>query len=139
MGLVTVLLAIVLIVDWLAGNALLKTRRALLYLAMLVFGVMGASVFSFGVMFSYLIAIFTDKPVRGMFGRVIFDPPLDYSFGWLGAVIATSGIVVSVIALVLLVQGLGLAQIWFWLLLGALLIVVGGRARDGVFGHSRFG
>lgn len=126
MGAAAFLLALLLVVDWLTGNQLLGTFAPFAAFLMLVLGVLGASIFSLGVMFSYLIAIFTDKPVRrGMFGRVIFDPPLDYSFGWLGLVTAATGIGVSIAAFAMSLQGAALAQLWLWFLLGALLIVVG--------------
>jgi glycosyltransferase involved in cell wall biosynthesis len=126
MGAVAFVLAALLVLDWLTGNQTLGAVAPFAAFLMLVFGVLGASIFSLGVMFSYLIAIFTDKPVRrGMFGRVIFDPPLDYSFGWVGMLTASAGIVVSVAAFVMSMQGMGLAELWLWFLLGALLIMVG--------------
>lgn len=126
MGAVAVLLAVLLVIDWLLSNQLLGPYAPFAAFAMLVSGVLGASIFSLGVMFSYLIAIFTDKPVRrGMFGRVIFDPPLDYSFGWVGMLTAGAGVMVSVAALVMSLQGMGLEELWLWFLLGALLIMVG--------------
>src|SRR4030095_1403683 len=76
----------------------------------------------------YIIAIFTHRPVRrGMFGRVLFDPPLDYSFARIGVVAALLGGIVSVSALVLYAQGRALNELWLWLLFGALLIVVGAQ------------
>ncbi len=126
MGAVAFALASLLAVDGLTGNQTLGAFAPFAAFLMLVFGVLGASIFSLGVMFSYLIAIFTDKPVRrGMFGRVIFDPPLDYSFGWLGMLTAVAGIGVSVAAFIMSLQGMGLSQLWLWFLLGALLIMVG--------------
>lgn len=128
MGALAMLLAALLVLDWLTGNAWLDALAPFAAFAMLVLGVLGASVFSLGVMFSYLIAIFTDQPVhRGMFGRVIFDPPLDYSFGWMGLLSACLGIVVSAGAFVMSLQGTSLAQLWLWFLLGALLIMVGAQ------------
>lgn len=128
LGAVAALLAVILVADWLAGNVVLGALSPFAAFAMLVFGVTGASVFSFGVMFSYLVAIFTGEPVRrGMFGRVIFDPPLDYSFGRMGVATAGVGILVSAFALVLILQGWNLVQLWLWLLLSALLIVVGAQ------------
>lgn len=128
LGSVAVLLALLLVADWISANALLQKFAPLAAFIMLVFGVAGASVFSLGVMFSYMIAIFTGRPVkRGMFGRVIFDPPLDYAFGRIGVTVATIGIAMSAIVFVLLLQNGSLAQLWLWLLLGALLIFVGGQ------------
>lgn len=128
LGSVAAVLALLLLADWVSANALLGKFAPLAAFIMLVFGVAGVSVFSLGVTFSYMIAIFTGRPVkRGMFGRVIFDPPLDYAFGWIGGTVATIGVVMSVVVFVLLLQNGSLAQLWLWLLLGALLIFVGGQ------------
>jgi glycosyltransferase involved in cell wall biosynthesis len=128
MGAIAVLLALLLVADGLTGNLMLKTLAPFAAFVMLVLGVLGASIFSLGVMFSYLIAIFTDQPVRrGMFGRVIFDPPLDYSFGWMGMLSAGAGILISLAAFVMLWQGAALGALWLWFLLSALLIMVGAQ------------
>jgi hypothetical protein len=122
------LLAAILVADWFLAGSLLGDWGPFVAFPMLVLGVTGASVFVFGVMFSYLIAIFTNKPVRrGMFGRVIFDPPLDYSFGWMGLLAGAIGILIGGGSLVLLGQGSSLNQIWVWLLLSALLFLVGAQ------------
>lgn len=126
MGAVATVLAFLLVLGWLSGGQMLGAFAPFAAFLMLVMGVLGASIFLLGVMFSYLIAIFTDKPVRrGMFGRVIFDPPLDYSFGWLGSLTAIAGILVSLAAFAMSLKGSGLEQLWLWFLLGALLIMVG--------------
>lgn len=128
LGAIAAILAILLIADWGMDHALLQSLAPFAAFTMLVAGVLGASVFSLGVMFSYLIAIFTNKPVqRGMFGRVIFDPPLDYYFGRIGAFAALSGVFTSGIALVLIAQLWSLEDMWIWLVLGSLLIVVGAQ------------
>lgn len=122
------LLALLMLGDRLASGSWLGGLAPFAAFAMLVLGVTGVSIFSFGVMFSYLIAIFTRRPVRrGMFGRVIFDPPLDYSFGRMGLLTAGGGLAVSLVGLGLLWQGWVLGDLWLWLLLSALLIVVGGQ------------
>ncbi len=126
LGAVAALLALLLVADVAMSNTLLGAFAPFAAFVMMVTGVVGASIFSLGVMFSYLIAIFTDKPVRrGMFGRVIFDPPLDYSFGWFGMLAAGAGIVISLVAFVFSLQGVNVSQLWLWFLLAALLIMVG--------------
>lgn len=128
LGAAAAVLALLLIADWVSGNTLLKQFAPLAAFIMLVCGVAGVSVFSLGVTFSYIIAIFTGRPVkRGMFGRVIFDPPLDYAFGRIGGIVASIGIAISVVVFILLLQNGSLEQLWLWLLLGALLIFVGGQ------------
>lgn len=128
LGGVAALLAMVLLVDWASANTLLGKFAPFAAFVMLVFGVAGVSVLTLGVTFSYLIAIFTGRPVkRGMFGRVIFDPPLDYAFGRIGVIVAGAGIAISAIVFALLVGDGSFEQLWVWLTLGALLIFVGGQ------------
>ncbi|MGH2542872.1 MAG: glycosyltransferase family 2 protein, partial [Ardenticatenaceae bacterium] len=91
-----------------------------------VLGVTGVSVFSLGATFNYLVALFHRQPVRqGLFGRPIFDPPLDRHFGWMGAVAMLIGGTVAIAGLSLSVTGWDITRLWFWLLGSALLILVG--------------
>lgn len=126
LGSLALVLAVLLGLDSLTGGTLLGTRSSFVAFTMLVLGALGTTIFSLGVMFSYLIAIFTHKPVRrGMFGRVIFNPPLDYYFGRIGGFTALIGIFVSGITFAILTSGGSIGELWFWLLLSSLLIVVG--------------
>jgi hypothetical protein len=94
--------------------------------SMLVLAVAGVSIFCLGATFNYLVSLFRRKPVRqGLFGRPIFDPPLDQHFGWLGALAVVAGVVLGGVALVLDASGWDLTRLWFWLLVSALLGVVG--------------
>ncbi len=96
-----------------------------LFLAV-VLSVAGVSLFSLGAMFNYLVALFHKRPVRqGLFGKPIFNPPLDHQFGWIGLVSASVGIVVSVGSFALSVNGWAITRLWFYLLASALLVVVG--------------
>lgn len=119
-------LGVVLGVAWLSGSVQLDGATAFGAFAILVLGVTGSSLIWLGVMFSYLIALFTKKPVRrGMFGRVIFDPPLDYAFGRIGAGLCIAGVVFGAGATVLGIIGWEFVQLWLLLLAAALLLVVG--------------
>jgi hypothetical protein len=92
----------------------------------LVLGVAGVSIFSLGVTFNYLVALFHRQPVRqGLFGRPIFDPPLDRHFGWLGTLTALGGIALGGVSLALGLQGWEMTRLWLWLLGSALLVLVG--------------
>jgi hypothetical protein len=125
LGALAVLMGLALIVMLLQGTTL-DTLGAYAVFLIVVLMVAGVSLFSLGVMFSYLIALFSKKPVRrGMFGRVIFDPPLDYQFGWMGGVLILLGIAISVAALALVIQGWTIERLWLYLLGGALFILVG--------------
>ncbi len=96
-----------------------------LFLA-LVAGVAGVSLFALGATFNYLVALFRKRPVRmGLFGRPIFDPPLDRQFGWMGLTIGGIGVILSLGTIVLGVQGWPIDRLWFYLVSSALLILVG--------------
>lgn len=88
--------------------------------------IVGTSVFSLGAMFNYLVALFHKHPMRqGLFGQPIFKTPLDRQFGWLGLVSAGGGMALSVMALVFSLNGWGITRLWFYLLISALLVVIG--------------
>jgi hypothetical protein len=92
----------------------------------LVLAVAGVTIFSLGVTFNYLVSLFHREPVRqGLFGRPLFDPPLDRHFGWLGVLTGLAGTASGVASLALGMSGWDLARLWFWLLVSALLILVG--------------
>jgi hypothetical protein len=92
----------------------------------LVLSVAGVSIFCLGATFNYLVSLFRRRPVRqGLFGRPLFDPPLDRHFGWLGILVGLAGLALGVASLALGFTGWEIARLWFWLLVSALLGVVG--------------
>jgi glycosyltransferase involved in cell wall biosynthesis len=94
--------------------------------AALVAAVTGVSLFSLGAMFNYLVGLFRKQPVRmGLFGKPIFDPPLERQFGWLGMIVGATGVAVAGVALVLGSNGWDIARLWLYLVGSALLILVG--------------
>ena len=92
----------------------------------LVLSVSGVSIFSLGSTFNYLVSLFHRKPVkRGLFGQPIFDPPLDFHFGWLGLLAGTVGLLVAIMSLGLTLSGWEIAHLWLWLVVSALLTLIG--------------
>ena len=92
----------------------------------LVAGVAGVSLFALGATFNYLVALFRKRPVRmGLFGRPIFDPPLDRQFGWMGLTIGAIGVILSTGTIVLGGQGWPIERLWLYMAGSALLILVG--------------
>lgn len=92
----------------------------------LVLSVAGVSIFSLGATFNYLVSLFHKEPIRrGMFGRPIFDPPLDRHFGWFGIVTMVAGLVVGLASVALSMNGWDITRLWFWLVCSALLSLVG--------------
>jgi glycosyltransferase involved in cell wall biosynthesis len=98
---------------------------AALYWA-LISGVAGISVFALGVTFNYLVSLFYNQPIRqGLFGKPIFDPPLESHFGWMGLVGFFIGLVLGLISLFLGVNGWDISRIWLYMLGSAMFILVG--------------
>jgi glycosyltransferase involved in cell wall biosynthesis len=92
----------------------------------LVSGVCGVSIFSLGATFNYLVSLFYKQPIRqGLFGKPIFNPPLDRHFGWVGIVSLIVGLIVGVFALVMGSQGWEISRLWLYLLGSAMMILVG--------------
>ena len=85
------------------------------------------SIFSLGATFNYLVSLFHRRPVRqGLFGRPIFDPPLDRHFGWLGLLAGGVGVALAGGSLALSQAGQwDIARLWLWLVASALLVLVG--------------
>jgi hypothetical protein len=92
----------------------------------LVSAVGGISIFALGVTFNYLVSLFYKQPIRqGLFGKPIFNPPLDTHFGWMGLVALFVGLVLGLISLVLGVSGWEIGRLWMYMLGSVMLILVG--------------
>ncbi len=94
--------------------------------AMLVLAVTGVSLFNLGATFNYLVALFHHRPVKqGLFGKPIFDPPLDRHFWWMGLAGLAVGLGLGLLSLVLALSGWPSSRLWFYYLLSAMLFLVG--------------
>ncbi|MCC7359755.1 MAG: glycosyltransferase family 2 protein [Anaerolineales bacterium] len=94
--------------------------------AALVLGVGGVSLFGLGATFNYLVALLRGQPVRmGLFGKPIFDPPLDRHFGWLGLTIGMLGVILAGGALAVGLQGWPVERLSLYLVGSSLLMLVG--------------
>jgi hypothetical protein len=92
----------------------------------LVLGAAEASLLSLGATFTYVIALFRRK--RGhpdVFAGDRADPAIVRAFGWLGGVIVTIGVVVGLAAVVVSLPSGPVAPVWLWLVVAALLGLVG--------------
>jgi hypothetical protein len=130
MGVASVALALLiglaLVVARLRGITELGTWGTLGVFAAQVLAVSGVSVFSLGATFNYLVSLFHREPVRqGLFGRPIFDPPLDRQFGWMGLLAVLAGLVAGAICLGYGFAGWPVSRLWLYLLGSAMLILVG--------------
>lgn len=94
--------------------------------AMLVLAVTGVSLFNLGATFNYLVALFHHRPVKqGLFGKPIFDPPLDRHFWWMGLLGLAVGLGLGLLSLVLALTGRPASRMWFYYLLSATAFLIG--------------
>jgi hypothetical protein len=110
----------------LQGIQELGTWGTLAVFAAQVLGVAGVSIFSLGATFNYLVSLFHREPVRqGLFGRPIFDPPLDRQFGRLGLAAIAGGAALGGASLAVGLAGWPVSRLWLYLLGAAMLVLVG--------------
>lgn len=130
LGLAALLLAGVIalatLVARLAGITTIGPVGAFALFSMLVLAVTGVSLFNLGATFNYLVALFHHSPVKqGLFGKPIFDPPLDRHFWWMGLAGMVAGLGLGVISLVLALNDWPASRMWLYYLLSALAFLVG--------------
>lgn len=120
------LIGLGLVVARLQGITTLDALGVAAVFVALMAAVTGVSLFSLGATFNYLIALFCKRPVRqGLFGRPLFDPPLDRHFGWMGALMLAAGVLAALASLSLGLAGWEITRLWLYLLGSALFILVG--------------
>ncbi len=120
------LIGLALVAVRLQGSTELGTWGTLGLFAVQVLAVSGVSVFSLGATFNYLVSLFHKEPVhQGLFGKPIFDPPLDRKFGWIGLLAALAGLVAGGTSLGFGFSGWPVSKLWLYLLGSAMLILVG--------------
>jgi glycosyltransferase involved in cell wall biosynthesis len=120
------LIALTLVVVRLQGITELGTWGTFAVLVAQVLAVAGVSIFALGATFNYLVSLFHKEPIRqGLFGRPIFDPPLERHFGWTGVLSVLAGWLVGAIALGFGFAGWPVSRLWLYLLGSAMLILIG--------------
>jgi hypothetical protein len=120
------LVAAVLVVLRLMGVTQLQSLGIFAVFSALVLGVMGVSLFSLGAMFNYLVSLFQKRVVqRGLFGKPVFDPPLETHFGTLGTIGVGVGVVIAILLLVAGATGATLEQMWLWMIASAMATLIG--------------
>ncbi|HEC34167.1 MAG TPA: glycosyltransferase family 2 protein [Chloroflexi bacterium] len=88
--------------------------------------VSGVTLFALGATFNYLVSLFHKQPLRqGLFGKPIFDPPLDRHFGWMGLLAMALGLAVGIGSLSLSLGGWPVERLWFYLLGAAMSLLLG--------------
>ena len=94
--------------------------------SMLVLAVAGVSLLNLGATFNYLVALSHRRPVKqGLFGKPIFDPPLDRHFWWMGLLGLVVGVGLGLLSLLLAFGGKPTNQLWLYYLLSATAFLIG--------------
>jgi glycosyltransferase involved in cell wall biosynthesis len=120
------LIGLALLLLRLQGITELGTWGTFAVFAAQVLAVSGVSIFALGATFNYLVSLFHKEPIRqGLFGRPIFDPPLDRQFGWMGLVAVLAGLLAGGISLGFGFAGWPVSRLWLYLLGSAMLILIG--------------
>jgi hypothetical protein len=91
-----------------------------------VLAVAGVSLFILGTMFNYLVSLFYQQPIRqGLFGKPIFNTPLDRRFWWMGLGAIAVGVIMAFVTLILGLNGWPISRLWFWQLVAAMTSLIG--------------
>ncbi len=118
--------AAALVLMRISGITELKSLGIFTVFTALVLGVAGVSLFTLGAMFNYLVSLFQKRVVqRGLFGKRIFDPPLETHFGSLGIFLIGVSAIAAVVLFVLSINGWTLEQLWLWMVAGAMAALIG--------------
>ncbi len=118
--------AALLVVLRLSGVTQLGSLGIFAVFGALVLGVTGVSLFTLGATFNHLVSLFQKRLVQGgLFGKPIFDPPLETHFGWLGAIAIATGVSLGVVLLIVAISGGTLEQMWLWMIAGAMAALIG--------------
>lgn len=119
-------IALVLVVMRISGVTTLGPWGVVSVFAAMVLGVVGFDLFALGATFNYLVALFNrDVVQKGLFGRPIFDPPLDRHFGWMGLVSLLGGVGLGLVSLGLGLSGWPVERLWLYLLAATMGIIMG--------------
>jgi glycosyltransferase involved in cell wall biosynthesis len=126
LSLIAIILAALAILPWLlAVSNGVEQRTAytpLLFVAMA--GVIVAvNLFSIGTAFNYVVGLFHRRPIRqGLFGRPIFNKPMEMKFGTIGAILLVIGAVLFIASLFVSNNG---EPAWFLLVPSAMFVMTG--------------
>ena len=120
------LIGILLIIARVQGITSLGPWGVFAVFSSLVMSVSGVSVFSLGISFNYLVALFHERPIRqaSLVARIMGPSP-EQHFGWIGLGLCSTGIFLGSASLLLGIHGWEITRLWLWLLGSALFLLVG--------------
>jgi glycosyltransferase involved in cell wall biosynthesis len=120
------IVAVALVAMRLAGVTMLGAWGVFAVFAGLTLGVAGVSVFTLGMMFNYLVALFYNRPIRqGLFGKPLFKTPLDKHFWWIGGLLVLAGAVLGLVSLAFGLSDGDINRQWFWMLSSSMIFIIG--------------
>jgi hypothetical protein len=92
----------------------------------LILSVGGVSLFSLGMAFNHLVALFHRRPIKqhNLMATVLGASP-ERHFPWFGMALAALGGVLGLASLVLGLNGWELTRLWLWMLGSAMFVLVG--------------
>lgn len=126
LAIVAMILAIIAILPWVSAySSGVQDRSAytsFVFAAMI--GIITAvNLFSMGTAFNWIVGLFHRRPVRqGLFGRPIFNKPLEMKFGTIGAVLIVFGTLLFVVGIIAAKGG---TPEWILLVPSAMFVITG--------------
>jgi hypothetical protein len=85
--------------------------------------IVAVNLFSIGTAFNYVVGLFHRRPIRqGLFGRPIFNKPMEMKFGTIGAILLVIGGILFIASLFVSNNG---EPAWFLLVPSALFVMTG--------------
>lgn len=125
LAVVAVILAVLIAIPWLTAvtsGVQDRSGYAPLLLAAMTGVIVAVNLFSIGTAFNYVVGLFHHRRIRqGLFGRPIFNRPLEMKFGTIGALMILAGAVLFIVALI---EG-KTEPAWFLLIPSAMLVITG--------------
>ena len=126
LGLISLAILTIIVVQRLEGITSLTPWSVTGLFVALVAAVSSVALFSLGAMFNYLVALFHKRPIKqGLFGKPIFDPPLDRHFGWLGLLACLGGGLLGIVSAALGIRGWAMERLWLYMVASAMSFLVG--------------
>jgi glycosyltransferase involved in cell wall biosynthesis len=125
LSVVAVILALLAAIPWLIAVASgVQDRSAYTYLLFIVMtmAIAAVNLFSIGTAFNWVVGLFHHRPIRqGLFGRPIFNKPMEMKFGKIGLAFLVIGGVLFVVSLFARTN----EPAWFLLVPSAMLVITG--------------
>jgi glycosyltransferase involved in cell wall biosynthesis len=125
LSVIAIILAALALLPWLvAVNSGVEDRSGYtaLLLAAMTGVIVAVNLFSIGTAFNYVVGLFHRRPIRqGLFGRPIFNKPMEMKFGTIGAIMLAVGAILFVVGLFV-----GRNEPAWFLLIPSMLFVITG-------------